>query len=266
LKIKKYLTFENFKIAAGALLLTVLLIFGKTMYRDYQEKDRHYQELLGKEEKYNQITEHLAASEIKYQTQDRLVEKYQIQFSEYKKSSNQRIKILSNATFMIRERAKKQGRSDLVYEGKNVKYVFDEIRFKDGPPIGYVMIFDDGRVVKKIYNHIIDIKTAVLRDEDTGRYEILSKADYRLRSGHRKPDGVNWFNKPYPLKITGGTALIDPTEKNPMKPRFHLFSPRLSASIHSGASPDGFFVKPSLGISISGYGPSKRDLDFKFLH
>lgn len=266
-KIKPHLTIENFKNSLIIILLCIGATFGYNLWKNNEENSRLYRELIGQKQKYEQITKNLAKLEIQYKEQKDLAAQYKKDFSEYKKSSDQRIKILSNATYLIRERARKEKRSDLVYEGKRIKYVFNELRFKDGPPIGYVMIFDNGKVVSKIYNHVIDVKTAVLRDEDSGKYEVLSKADFILRSGHLKPDGKNWFGVRHPLEINGGTATIDPTEKNPARSRFHLWAPRLSGGFNLMATQeDGIFARPTLGVSLAGYGPSKRDLDYKFAH
>ena len=261
-KIKQFLTSAlNFKVIVGIIL--VVLVF-KLLNLGGDNKRLHT-ELIGQKESYVQLSEHTAKLENQYVDQKTLKTKLESEWKNEKKALKGRIKVLSNATYLINERARKENRSDLVYRGKKVKYLFNEIRFKDGPPIGYVMIFDNGKVVSKIYNHVIDVKTAITRDEDKGRYSIVSKANFRLRSGHLKHDGINWFNKPYPLKIVGGTAYIDPTEKAE-NPRFYFWSPRLSAGFNAGFKADTTFTKPAIGISIMGYGPSKRDLDFKFLH
>ncbi|MDX1471018.1 MAG: hypothetical protein R3213_05945 [Flavobacteriaceae bacterium] len=252
---------KNFKfVIIGVVALSLFAFVGK--YLDsLNENKRLHQELVGKTDKYKQLTDYVANLERKYVEQKELTRVAEEQFGRERGELKGRIKVLSNATYLIRERARRSNSSDLVYEGKGVKYVFNEIRFQDGPPIGYVLIFDDGRVVSKVYNHSIDVKTAVSRDEDSGKYNILSKADYVLRSGHRKPDGKNWFGVPYPMKITGGTALIDPTEPNKSSKRFYLWAPRYNFGVNfnkEGAA-------PGIGASLMGYGYSKRDLDFKFL-
>jgi hypothetical protein len=122
------------------------------------------------------------------------------------------------------------------------------------------MIFDDGKVVSKIYNHEINVKLAVSRDEEKGNYNVVSKADFTLKSGHLQSDKINWFGKPYPLKIVGGTALIDPTEKVNNGQRFYWWVPRYNGGLI--VSPEGIY--PMLGVSFLGYGYSHRDLTFKF--
>lgn len=256
----KDLAKKNFKyILIGIIALFLYAAFGKYMDQRAENKRLH-QDLIGKTEKYEQLSTNVANLERRYVKQKQLNELAKRDFGRERSKLRGRIKVLSNATYLIRERARKQDKSDLVYEGKRVKYVFNEIRFNNGPPVGYVIIFDDGRVVSKVYNHEIDVKTAISRDEETGKYDVLSRADYVLRSGHRKPDGKNWFGVPFPLKITGGIAHIDPTEPNKASKRFHFWAPRYNFGVNLNSS--GF--APGLGVSLMGYGYSRRDLDYKF--
>lgn len=257
----KDLVKKNFKyILIGITALALYIPFGKYMDQRAENKRLH-QDLVGKTEKYEQLNKHVANLERKYVNQQRIQEIAKKEWSNEIGSLRGRIKILSNATYLIRERARKSNTSDFTYEGKRVKYVFNEIRFTNGPPVGYVLIFDDGRVVSKVYNHEIDVKTAVSRNEASGKYDILSKANFLLRSGHRKPDGKNWFGVPYPLKITGGVAHIDPTEPNKASKRFHFWAPRYNF----GANFNSSGIAPGIGASLMGYGYSRRDLDFKFV-
>ena len=256
---------EFFSKNFGYIILAILLLSGYMLLGKYvdqmNENSRLHEELIGKTENYNQLTKYTAELERKYVDQKKLQKLTEEAFGRERGSLKGRIKVLSNATFLIRERARKQNNSDLAYEGKGIKYVFNEIRFQNGPPIGYVLIFDDGRIVSKVYNHQIDVKTAISREEETGKYNVLSKADFILRSGHRKPDGKNWFGVPHPLNITGGTAFIDPTEPINSPKRFHLWAPRYNFGVNANSA--GFH--PGIGVSLAGYGRSKRDLDFKIL-
>jgi len=242
------------------LIAIVVIVFFVDKYKRSFEEYRYQRgrELINQEIKYLQLSSKAANLERKYVDQKRLLKKVEEEWKSEKSALVGRIKILSNATYLIREKARKSDRSDLVYQGKKIKYVFNEIRFNKGPPIGYVMIFDDGKVVSKIYNHEINVKMAVSKEE--GRYNIVSKADFVLKSGHLQHDGVNWFGKPHALDIVGGTALIDPTERNLPKKGFHWWSPRFNGGIHISDQ-----IIPSVGITLMGYGYSKRDLDFKFL-
>lgn len=226
------------------------------------ENKRLHTELIGQQEKYEQLSKRAANLEKNYVDQQTLRAQLEREFSKEKDALTGRIKVLSNATFLIREKARKSSKSDLVYQGKRIKYVLNEIRYNDGPPVGYVLIFDDGRVVSKLYNHQLDVKTAVSRDESTGRYSVVSRAEYILKSSSLNLNGEQvWTNKPYDLPITGGKAFIDPTEPRVLKKRFHLWAPRLNAEFGF----DGSEIRPGLGVSLMGYGYTRRDLDFKFL-
>lgn len=244
-------------------VLSVILVLAGLYVRDLmQQKERLHSELIGQKQAYEQLSDHAAKLQIEYQSKEDMKAELEKNWAKEKDALQGRIKILSNATYLIRESARRSGTSDLVFDKDNVKYVLNEIRFNDGPPIGYVLIFDDGRVTSKIYNHIIDVKTAVSRDESSGRYSIVSKADFVLKSPNLSSmnGGTNWFNVRYPLKIVGGTAFVDPTEPNQAVKRFHLWAPVLNGGFNLGTD-----LKPVLGVSLMGYGFSARDLDWKFL-
>lgn len=243
------------------LAIAILIGVGLAYIQKLLDKnDRLHEELIGKTTAYQQLSEHAAKLEIKYKSQEELKAEVEKNWKDEKSALTGRIKVLSNATYLIREQARREDRSDLVYDGDKVKYVFNEIRFKDGPPIGYVLIFDDGKVVSKMYNHQISVNTAISRNESTGYYDIVSKADYILKSPHLSQTGPNWMNVKYPLKIVGGSAFVDPTEPNSLEKRFHLWSPVLNGGVTLGLD-----VRPALGVSLMGYGYSARDLDWKFL-
>lgn len=252
--------FKNSKISLTNIALAVIILFiGISLYNSNNKVKELHTELIGKTEKFKRINKHVASLERRYVTQHEIQEKLKREWNTERSHLRGRVKILSNATYLIRERARKEGKSDIVYQGKTTKYLFNEVRFRKGPPIGYVLIFDDGRVVSKVYNHQIDVRTAVSRDEKKGTYDILSKADYILRSGHIKPDGKNWFGVRHPLAITGGSAVVDPVEKVFNMKSFY-WTTQLNANINFTPNP-----APGLGLSFAGYGNSKRDLDFKFL-
>ena len=216
-----------------------------------------------KSQKYEQLSKNSAKLEIKYQKQDKLLKKLETEWKTEKSKLKGRIKILSDATYLIREKARKENRSDLIYDGKTTKYVMNELRFNNGPPIGYVLIFSDGKVVSKIYNHEINVKNIVLRDMKSGKYNIASKANFILKSGSLKKDGKNWYGKPHPLTITGGKAIIDPVEDVKIKTkRLMTWPPKINGNVNFY----GNKVKPGVGVSLMGYGISNRDLDWKFLN
>ncbi len=237
------------------LFLVHLILLGVWIYVYYSHKD--HSDLIGKTESYEQITSKAALLERKYVDQKALNEKAALEWSEEKSKLNGKIELLSNATFLIREKARDEKAPDLTYQGQYLKYVVHELRFENGPPIGYVLIFDDGKVTSKIYNHEIIVHNAIAQDQSTGKYSVVAKADYVLKS----PAILNgWYDKPFALNINSGTAYIDPTKEKLVNKKFYLWSPRLNANLNF----DGSWI-PGLGVSLMGYGVSKNDLDLKFL-
>lgn len=244
-------------------LALIALIIGliKAFLDSSADNERLFNELEGQKEAYVQLSEHAAKLEIKYKSHEELKKELEANWAKEKETLKGRVKLLSNATYLIREKARDEANSDLVYRGSRSKYVYNEIRFENGPPVGYVMIFDNGRVISKIFNHSIDVKTAVARDEGKGTYSIVSKADFVLKSAHLQNDGVNWYKVPYPLKITGGEAVVDPTEpKYALSKGIRWWAPNFNVGANINSD-----IKPALGVSLMGYGYSARDLDWKFL-
>ena len=236
--------------------------FGSWILKLQTENKELHTELIGKKEEYQQLSEYSAKLKVQYLDATALADKLKINFNKEADVLKGKIKILSNATFMIREAARRAGNSDISYQGAKVKYVVNELRYAGGPPIGYVLIFDDGRVVSKLYKHIIDVKTAISRDEKTGKYTIINKADYVLKTiPVTHTDSDNWLNKPFALKIVGGEAFIDPVEPIKQSKFFHWWAPRINAEFSFYKNS----LYPGIGISLLGYGYSARDLDFKFL-
>lgn len=263
---------NKIKIISYTIIAIVTLYFGNRAVSYIKglssENTRLHTELVGQTDKYKQLSEHAAKLEIQYVDQQTLTKQINEKFAQEKSALEGRVKILSNATFLIRETARKTNASDVVYQGQSVKYVINEVRFdKDGPPVGYVLIFDDGRVVSKLYNHEIQVNTAVSRNETTGKYDIVSKADYVLKSPSLN-NGSNtiWTNKPYALDITAGEAYVDPTEPNQLTPSLQLWAPHLNGGISGAIGSIGAEMRPSVDVSFAGYGITKNDLDWKFLH
>jgi hypothetical protein len=240
-------------IALVFLIINVINLFG--------ENDRLHQELIGQTQQYVQLSEHAAKLEIQYKTQEDLKKEAEKKFKKELGAMEDKIKVLSDATFLIKEKARETNNSDVVFNGENSQFVLNEIRFENGPPVGYVLIFKDGRVVSKIYNNQVQVSTAVTKDEDSGRYSIISKADFILKSPSLNPNGKVWTNVPFPLKIVGGTALVDPTEPNQLVKKFHWWNPKVNANLNFDL--DGIY--PGTGISFVSYGKTKNDLDYKFL-
>lgn len=259
---KNLLTLKNVCYLILILVIGILVQRGlKYLDATLGENQRLHAELIGKTQAYEQLSASTAKLEIKYKTQEDLRKEAEKRFKNEIGSMENKIKILADATFLIKEKARETSNSDIVFNGENAQYILNEIRFENGPPVGYVLIFKDGRVVSKIYNHQIKIDTAVSKNEETGRYVVVSKADFILKSASLNPDGKVWTNQPYALKIIGGSAQIDPTEPVMLNKRFHLWNPK--ANLNLNADPGGIY--PGMGVSLMSYGYTKNDLDYRFL-
>jgi len=258
------------------LKLFVIVVAVLWIYNFFTGSQRSFEDLIGSNQKYEQLSDHIAQLEIKYRTQEELNEELQKKWGDYTGNLEDRKKIDSEVTFSINNKGRRTDKADLIY-GNNgkYKYIFHELHFvdddgKEGPPIGYVMIFDDGHVVSKVYKHEIRVDTVVSQDEDSGKYKILSKANFRLHqsglANRMDSTKTDWKNIDYPLNITGGTALVDPTERiAPSK--FRLWDPHIDLGLNNSISLNNprYSVTPNFGFSFASYGPSKKQSIFRFI-
>lgn len=264
--ITKFLS--NIKNVLVAVLITSIVIMGFFLYDLFTEKDRLHTELIGTKEKYEQITVNLAKLEIDYKKQSDLIEQQKKEFAEVIKSKDEMIKMISEAIFSHRGINRKYQGSDLT----KPNYTFNEVRLDgdNSPPIGWVMIDKNNIVRSGAYKFDIAVETLQTIDEKTGKVKVYSKAYYIV-----KQDGLanrsdttlkKWKNQRYPLPITGGTAMIDPTvANNNTAKRLFLFAPRLGMSMNTVGNKKGVTATPSLNLSLSGYGHSKNDLQYRFI-
>src|SRR6266481_3446256 len=232
-----------------------------------KDKDRLFTELIGQKEVYKQLSDYAAKLEINYNNQVDLKRKAEQEFSDERLALRDHIKVLSDATYLIKEKSRSEKNSDVVYsEPGKTSWVLNEIRMSPdkygnpGPALGYVLIFGDGRVTSKVYNHEIIVKEVISKDENSGQYSVVSKADYILKAQSLSLVGTSWVNKPYPLNIIEGTAFIDPTEPSLLKKHFIWWDPKINLN----ADVDQNGVVPGVGLSLMGYGRTQDDLDFKF--
>jgi hypothetical protein len=249
-------------------MIVALVFFGWKAYsyvRDLESRNtRLFTDLIGQKQAFKELSDHAAELAIQYDNSVQMQTLLQTKFAAEKAQLEGRIKVLSTATVAIKQDPRETSKSDLVSNGTKPQYVVNEIKFKDGPPIGYVLIFDDGKVVSQVYDHELDVNTAVSRDEDTGKYTVISKVNYILKATPKVPQ--DWTDKEFPLQVTGGTAIIDPTEKNQLAPRIQWWAPHLNGGLSFGAGAGGGFFRPTVDLSLAGYGATKNDLDWKFLH
>ena len=233
-----------------------LAIIAFSVFALWNKNKQLHEELLGKTEKYKQLSNYVASLEIKYTNQKGLNKAFSKEFSKEKKHLKGRAKIFSNVKFLSNEKVRKTPDFDI----ETSDYVLTEITYKNGPPIGYVALYKGNSVQSKIYDHEIEVKTLVGKDDKTGRYTILSKSNFILKEKPKVSKHLKWVGEPFALKIVGGTATINPLEKNPLVPKWQWFAPHLNAHLSFGES-----VSAGLGVSFLGYGVTDNDLKLKFL-
>jgi len=256
------------------ILITVVgvALFSYNLYRDYTEK-RKYADLIGTKDKYEQLTRYTAKLESDYRSQKDLAKKAKKDFAEYKKTANERIKLLSDATYLIGKHVEKQDGPDYYYSTpKGTRnYVLNELRIsgEESPPIGYVLIKNDGRTYKRNYSFEIRVKNLQTIDEDTGKVRVYAKAFLVQKEpsllAKRVKGYKDWNGVQYPLDIVGGSVIVDPTEKNQTK-KLIWWAPHTNVGMDLGLLSGQADIRPSINFSTSGYGVSRNDLDYKFLH
>jgi len=262
----------NFKniVIIVALLGTAALVY--RVYNDYKTKKRLHTELIGQQEAYEQLNKYAAKLKTQYEEQKTLKETADKRWAEVVRKSSERVKMLSDATFLIGQHYLKTNGPDYFFETpkKTRNYVFNEVRIagKDSPPIGFVMIKNDGRTYKGTYKWEIRVNNLQTIDEETGRIKVYAKAFLVSKTNglakKRRPDFKKWKDKEYPLPIIGGSVIIDPTVKNTNLPRFYLWNPKFNMTFSSGVDSSGFRLLPGLDANLMSYGVSKNDSKFKF--
>lgn len=251
-----------------------MFMLGQTaadMWAEYTDKTRLYRELLGQKDAYEQLSENLAKLEVQYKEEKELHERAKKEWAEVSKAKDERIKLLSDATYLISRHVEKQDGPDYSFRTKNgtKNYVLNELRIsgQDSPPIGYILIKNDGRTYKRNYKFEIQVKNLQTIDEKTGRVKFYAKAFLVQKEvsplKKRIKNYTDFTDVPYPLEITGGTVLYDPTVKNQLKNRY-MWAPSLMGGVNFGNF-DQSPAKAALGVSLFGYGQHPEALQYKLL-
>jgi hypothetical protein len=237
----------NFKNVMIGLLILFLIGLGWTVYHDYQTQKQLHSDLIGQQDKYQQLNSNYAKLESDYVTSDQLHKKAEAEWGKEKADLDSQIKALASATFSTGKTNLSQVKADVVTD----TFLLQEVQYltvdgKLGPPVGYVQILTkDGSVTSGLYASDIQISAVVSQDPKTGRYRVLTKGSYILRDKttvssvyHTKP---NWVGVPYPLTITGGEIEIDPRQ-NPPDAAVNKFrwAPHLNIGGYIGMSTVGF--------------------------
>jgi hypothetical protein len=259
-----------------SLILLAVLGFCALFFWDYwnHKKRLQFADLIGTKEELKRLSEYVVELEVKYIEQQELLNLATKRFKEERGALKEQIVLLSDATYVMRSYARQNNEPDYYFEtgpgGQSFIYHEIELTGPDGlrgPPIGFVMIYSDGRVVSRAYNHVIQIENVVSRDPTTGRTNQITKGNYILKDRHLGsrpnkpiPGKENWADIPFPLVVDSGTTLIDPVRENERR-RFYLQpKPNLGVTF----SPSG--ISPYFGAHLAGLGFSENDLDWKFAH
>lgn len=252
-----------------ALVLVIVLWFGTSFLVGKSCDPDNHGDLIGQKEEFKKLNDYVGQLEIKYETQKKLHEELEKAWSKERDQLHDKIKVISQSSFQGDNKTRITDGVDL----KGKKYIFHEIHLNNGkelgPPIGYVMIYNDGHVVSKIYKHEIRVDNAVSVDSKTGRYKILTKANLVLLqaglANRRERKKKNWEYAEYPLNIVNGTAYVDPTEKD-VKKRFRLLDPHVDMGLSFSIKEDlNHHIVPNVGVSLSSYGKSKKDNSLRFI-
>lgn len=275
LKFILQLIFNNFKNIVVGTLFIFVAIFAYTIYKNWKENDRLHTELIGQTEAFQRLSENTAKLEVQYKAQEDLLAKVQVEFKEVVKSKDEHIRSLSDVTFLLRNHAQFSQQSDLTYV--NIRggrsYIFNEVRLSgaDSPPVGWVMIFNDGEVRSGNYRFEVKVEELQTIDETSGRVKVYAKAFYIVKqaglAGRKDKQNLkNWQDIPYSLPINDGTVIVDPTiAAHDTKDHFIWWAPRFGLGLNTWADATSFKIGPNVTFSPVGYGKSKNDLKFKFV-
>lgn len=253
------------------LSIAAAVFLGFSYYRNHETLKAEYAALLGTQEKYVQVTANLAKLQVDYDTQAALAKKVAQDFSEVSKAKDEQIKMLSSANHVIKATQQSQGTSDFIFKSLDGKsdYSINEVRIagESSPPVGYVLLKNDGSVQKGNYGFTIQVKTLEVQDAGDGKVRVFSKAFLTLdEDGLADKDAklVKWKGVQYPLSITGGDAVVDPTQTKAVAD-FIWWAPHLNIGINAGADSAGGYIRPELNFSVAGFGKHHNNLDWKFL-
>ena len=249
------MTQKNLNIA----LILVVVVLAFLYNRSLKDNKVLFKNLVGKTEQAKKLTKEVLLLENRYVSQEELQKKAKVEFNSVMKLLNSTLKELTQTNLAIKEKATKQGKSTIIVEGED-GFSANEVSFKDGPPVGYVLNYNDGEVISKLYDFEIILDSITTKDEKSGRYKIATKANYVLKS--LSLANQKWLNKKYPLNVSNGVSYIDPTERIKSRNRLYLLNPKFNIGINL-VDKD---IVPTLGVSVASYGPSKEESSLKILN
>jgi hypothetical protein len=250
-----------------SLMLITACGFAYKFYTDNQDSNRRYEELVGRTSDYEQISDSLAKLRTDYATEKELREKLSKEWSEAEKELKDKIKALADASF--------EGDSDnyeMTFHDEFGTHFYNKKDNKFGPLVTWTQVTGakvvDGKVdtltvMSGVVPHEIQVKAAITKNEETGKISILTKA-FWLQTEAPLNSEISWLDKPYPLSITGGSIIIDPTEPIDitLRNRFRM-APHLNVGLFAGVATSGEQYGGHVDFSLWGYGKTKNDLEWK---
>ncbi len=280
---KEY-TAKYFTNLVSVATLVGVLFFGWNFWEDRQREkadrlllEERYAKLTDTRTEGVQLTALVAQLATMYKDQAELSKDVALAWKDLALERGERVKLKTETIVTVDPTVEKQPKADYTFltpEGKD-GYTLNELRIagKDSPAIGYVMVKNDGEVYKKNYKFEVRVESVQLKDDLTGQIRIVSRAFLvPLENGladKKRPDLKKWVGEKFPLKVTGGETVVDPQEPMVTLSKVKGFVPwamNLNAGFGLFGSRTGLDTKAMVDTNLMGYGVSKRDLDWKFLH
>jgi len=274
------LVFKNFVHVVLGVLLLIIAALGYSMFKQHQALTKAKNDLVGQKDAYQQLSSTYAKLETDYVSEKSLAEQakknWQNELAENKKLKDQ-LRGLASATFSVSQ-TPVVGAPDKLVPGPD-GYLYQEITYQDakgkqGPPTGFVKVANQtGVVTSKLFDHDIQIETAIAVDPKSGKVEVFSKGYYVLREpslADTDPSSgkTSWKDVRYPLNITGGSLVYSPGAPPAAAsyPSRFLVAPHLNAGVFAALTTDqGVEEGAHVDVTWLGYGRTKNDLDFKFV-
>jgi len=281
---KEYIS-KYFVNIATSVTVFLMAVFTFNLYHEHEqmkkerlELEKRYGMLIGKQEAFESFSKELAALSTAYRDQADLAKEVAELWKDVAKERGERIKLITKATFTAEPGSESQKGPDyeFITPGGTKGYIVNELRIagKDSPALGYILIKDDGETIKKSYRFDIRVENVQLKDDLTGKIRVVTRAFLIPKENglaeKRRPDLKKWKDEKYPLEVTGGEVIVDPME--PVVPRdpdpdflLWVYNINVGFGLFGNENAD-MSTRVTLDTNLIGYGVSKRDLDWKFLH
>lgn len=281
--IKHYLA-KYFTNLVSVLTLAGVFFFGWNFWEQKQKEredrkllEERYGKLTDTKEEYVQINKQMAQLATLYKDQAELAKDVALMWKDLAVERGERIKLMSQTTVNVGATEEASPKSDyefLTPQGQK-EYALNELRIegKDSPPIGYILVKQNGEVLKKNYNFQVRLESVQLKDDLTGKIRVVSRAFLVPQENglaeDKRPDLKKWKDEKYPLAVTGGETVVDPQEPiiNISKTKgFIPWTMNLNGGFGVyGTSQANLDTKAIVNTNLFGYGVSKQDLDWKIL-